>query len=199
MPSTMNGSRSAFVKIARDLEIPDILIAEAAVCEDERGASYVGYDAPAFTSLVHYPPEFVFSTIIEAKPFSWRGLHYQIRKSGLLHQARFVRVLVGEVFNVAVDLRKSSATFGQVHRHMFKPGDRCALFIPAGFAHGFLAGPDGATIHIETTAKDHPDHLRRLNYDDPALGIKLPKCPEPIKIVMADERAPLLAECETFP
>ena len=175
--------------------MPDVLILAPDAYEDERGARYEGHRVSDLSEAAGYPINFVVSNVAENKPFAWRGLHYQIMEP----QGKLIRCLKGELFDICVDLRKSSPTFGQVYRYMFKPGDRNAVWIPPGFAHGFLAGPDGAVVHYDLTTYYREEWARVLNYYDPALGITLPKCPEPIKITMKDERAPLLAECDVFP
>src|SRR4029079_7502055 len=122
-----------------------------------------------------------------------RGLHYQVEHA----QGKLVRVSAGEVFDVAVDLRRSSATFGRHVAMQLSAANRRMLYIPPGFAHGFLVLSDAAEFLYKTTDYWYPAHERTLRYDDPALGIAWPADVAPL-LAPKDAAGALLAEAETY-
>jgi dTDP-4-dehydrorhamnose 3,5-epimerase len=124
-----------------------------------------------------------------------RGLHYQLEP---VAQTKLVRVTRGSVFDVAVDIRRSSSTFGQWTGVTLSAESWNQLLVPAGFAHGFLALEDGSEVQYKVTAPYSPDRDRGINPDDPAIGIDWPLHRDQWLVSAKDQNAPLLAEAEVF-
>jgi len=122
-----------------------------------------------------------------------RGLHYQINRP----QGKLVWVTSGEVFDVAVDLRRSSPTFGQSVSVLLSAENHRQLWIPPGFAHGFLVTSDSADFLYKATDYYAPEHERALQWNDPALGIDWPLQGEPV-LSAKDQLGTPLAQAETF-
>ena len=174
-------------------EIPDVLILEPKVFGDERGFFLESYNKRAFRDATGLDVEFVQDNHSSSRRGVLRGLHYQIRQP----QGKLVRVTVGEVWDVAVDLRASSATFGKfVVCTLDAKSARC-LWIPAGFAHGFLVVSDAAEVQYKTTDYYAPEHERSLLWNDPALAIPWPLGGEPI-LADKDRTGVPLASSERF-
>ena len=123
-----------------------------------------------------------------------RGLHYQIRQP----QGKLVRVIAGEVFDVAVDLRRASPTFGQWTGNNLSAENKRQMWIPAGFAHGFVVLTDSAEFLYKTTDYWAPEHERCIRWDDPALGIRWPLEGAP-QISAKDAQGAAFAAAEVFP
>lgn len=124
-----------------------------------------------------------------------RGLHYQLEPFA---QAKLVRVSRGSVYDVAVDIRRSSPTFGQWTAVTLSADAWNQLLVPAGFAHGFLALEDGSEVQYKVTAAYSPEHDRGIRPDDPAMGIKWPMPRADWLLSAKDQNAPLLAEADIF-
>lgn len=124
-----------------------------------------------------------------------RGLHYQLEPAG---QAKLVRVTTGSIFDVAVDIRRSSATFGHWVGRTLSAGEWNQLLIPVGFAHGFLALEDGTEVQYKVTAPYSPAHDRAIDPLDPAIGIAWPLEGTDRLLSVKDQAAPRLAEAELF-
>lgn len=124
-----------------------------------------------------------------------RGLHYQLEPAA---QVKLVRVSRGSVFDVAVDIRRSSPTFGQWTGLVLSADNWSQLLVPAGFAHGFLALEDGSEVQYKVSAPYSPDHDRGINPDDPAIGIDWPLPRADWLLSAKDQNAPLLADAEIF-
>jgi len=122
-----------------------------------------------------------------------RGLHYQVRQP----QGKLVRVVQGEVFDVAVDLRRSSPTFGQWVGELLSADNKRALWVPPGFAHGFLVTSESAEVTYKCTTYYAPEHERSLLWNDPALAISWPAVRE-VLLSDKDRKAAVLATAETF-
>jgi dTDP-4-dehydrorhamnose 3,5-epimerase len=122
-----------------------------------------------------------------------RGLHYQIRQA----QGKLVRVIAGEVWDVAVDLRRSSPTFGKSVGFALSAEAKRIAWIPAGFAHGFLVVSDSADVLYKATDYYAPEHERTLLWSDPALGIQWPLRGEPVTAAK-DRKGSVFADCETY-
>ena len=122
-----------------------------------------------------------------------RGLHYQIRQP----QGKLVRVIAGEVFDVAVDLRQSSATFGHWVGITLSADNKRQLWIPEGFAHGFVVTSESAEFLYKTTDYWAPEHERAIRWDDPTIGIEWPLATAPL-VSAKDAAASLLADAEVF-
>ena len=174
-------------------EIADVLIIEPRLFADERGFFLESYNRRAFRQATGIDIEFVQDNHSRSARNVLRGLHYQIRQP----QGKLVRVTVGEVWDVAVDLRESSATFGKwVACSLDAKSARC-LWIPAGFAHGFVVVSDAAEVQYKATDYWAPEHERTLLWNDPALAIPWPLRGEPV-MADKDRRGVLLAAAERF-
>ena len=180
------------MKVVRT-EIPDVLILEPKVYGDERGFFLEGYNKRAFRDATGLELEFVQDNHSSSRRGVLRGLHYQVRQT----QGKLVRVIAGEVFDVAVDLRRSSPTFGRSSTFNLDAGSRRMAWIPPGFAHGFLVLSDQAEFLYKTTDYYAPQHERTLLWNDPQLGIRWPLQGEPI-LAEKDRRGAPLKSAETF-
>lgn len=172
--------------------LPDVLLIEPRVFEDARGFFFESYNRRAFAEA-GIDAEFVQDNHSRSVRGVLRGLHYQIEHA----QGKLVRVVGGEVFDVAVDLRRSSATFGRHVAMRLSADDRRMLYVPPGFAHGFLVLSDAAEFLYKTTDYWYPAHERTLRFDDPALGIAWP-CDVPPTLAPKDAAGALLADAETY-
>ena len=150
--------------------IPDVLMIEPKVFGDSRGFFFESWNARAFAAA-GIDASFVQDNHSRSHRGVLRGLHYQIERA----QGKLVRVIEGEVFDVAVDLRRSSATFGRNIGVALSAANRRMLFIPPGFAHGFLVVSDTAEFLYKTTDYWYPEHERTLLWNDAALGIDWPQ------------------------
>ncbi|MBD2197801.1 MULTISPECIES: dTDP-4-dehydrorhamnose 3,5-epimerase [Calothrix] len=157
-------------------EIPDLLVIEPQVFGDERGYFYESYNEKAWREKTGIIEHFVQDNHSRSAKNILRGLHYQIQQP----QGKLVRVVVGEVFDVAVDLRKSSPTFGQWVGTNLSAENKRQLWIPVGFAHGFLVLSEYAEFLYKTTNYYAPQHERTLLWNDPDLAIAWPIQSEPI-------------------
>ncbi len=174
-------------------EIPDVLILEPRVFGDARGFFLESYNKRAFRDATGLDVEFVQDNHSSSRRGVLRGLHYQIKQA----QGKLVRVIAGEVFDVAVDLRRSSATFGRSVTFNLDTASRRMAWIPAGFAHGFLVVSEQAEVLYKTTDYYAPEHERVLLWNDPALGIRWPLHGDPI-VAERDRRGASLESAETF-
>jgi dTDP-4-dehydrorhamnose 3,5-epimerase len=164
-------------------EIPDVLILEPEVFEDERGFFLESYNRRVFREATGLDPVFVQDNHSRSVRNVLRGLHYQIRQP----QGKLVRVVAGAVFDVAVDLRRSSPTFGRWAGTLLSAENKRMLWIPEGFAHGFLVMSEYADFLYKTTDYYAPQHERTLAWNDPQIGIPWPLDGEPI--LSAKDRA----------
>jgi len=174
--------------------IPDVLIFEPRVFVDNRGWFLESWNAREFGNAVGLDLQFVQDNHSRSRRGVLRGLHYQIEQP----QGKFVRVVSGRVYDVAVDLRKSSATFGRWVGTELTEDNHRQLWIPAGFAHGFLALSDSADILYKATDYYAPEHERCVIWNDPALGIGWPADIEPV-LSAKDQAGVLLRDAEVFP
>jgi len=149
--------------------LPDVLIVEPRVFGDERGFFFESYNRRAFADA-GIDAEFVQDNHSRSRRGVLRGLHYQIERA----QGKLVRVTEGEVFDVAVDIRRSSPTFAHYVGITLSAQNKRMLWIPPGFAHGFLVVSDSADFLYKTTDYWYPEHERTLLWNDPALGIDWP-------------------------
>jgi len=174
-------------------EIPGLLILEPRVFGDERGFFFESYNRRAFRDATGEDPDFVQDNHSRSARNVLRGLHYQVRQP----QGKLVRVVAGEVWDVAVDLRRSSPTFGRWVGVTLSAANRRMLWVPVGFAHGFVVVSDGAEFLYKTTDYYAPEHERSLLWNDPALAIPWPLQGEPI-LKPGDANGTPLARAETF-
>jgi len=180
------------VKVIRT-EIPDVLLLEPKVFGDARGFFLESYNKRLFRDASGLEVEFVQDNHSSSKRGVLRGLHYQIRRA----QGKLVRVIAGEVFDVAVDLRRSSASFGKSVAFGLDAASKRIAWIPPGFAHGFLVLSEHAEFLYKTTEYYAPEHERVLLWNDPALGIRWPLQGEPL-LAEKDRRGLPLSRAEVF-
>ena len=147
--------------------IPGLVILEPRVFGDERGFFLESFNALRFAELTGVETPFVQDNHSRSAQGVLRGLHYQI----LCPQGKLVRVVAGEVWDVAVDIRRSSATFGQWQGVLLSAENKRQLWIPAGFAHGFVVLSDSADFLYKTTDYYAPEHERCIAWNDPELAI----------------------------
>lgn len=157
-------------------DIPDVLILEPKVFNDERGFFLESYHKRTFRQATGLDVEFVQDNHSRSTKNVLRGLHYQVRQP----QGKLVRVLAGEVFDVAVDLRRGSQTFGRPVMFKLDAKSMRMAWIPPGFAHGFLVLSEYADFLYKTTDYYAPEYERTLLWNDPQLAIPWPVQGEPI-------------------
>jgi dTDP-4-dehydrorhamnose 3,5-epimerase len=174
-------------------EIPDVLLIEPQIFGDERGFFYESYNERVFLEKVGGSFHFVQDNHSRSIKNVLRGLHYQIEQP----QGKLVRVVVGSVFDVAVDLRKSSTTFGQWVGVCLSAENKRQLWIPPGFAHGFLVLSEYAEFLYKTTEYYAPQHDRTILWNDPDLAISWPVQDEPI-VSAKDKVGKLFSEAEVY-
>jgi dTDP-4-dehydrorhamnose 3,5-epimerase len=174
-------------------EIPDVLIIEPKEFDDERGFFFESFNQRIFEEKTGLRPRFVQDNHSRSAKNVLRGLHYQIRQP----QGKLVRVIAGEVFDVAVDLRKSSLSFGRWTGHTLSAENKRMLWIPEGYAHGFLVLSESADFLYKTTDYYAPEHERCITWSDADLGIRWPLAGEP-KLAAKDQAGQRLAEAEVF-
>ena len=155
---------------ATPLAIPDVILLEPKVFGDDRGFFFESFNHRRFEEAVGKPVTFVQDNHSRSMKNVLRGLHYQIQQP----QGKLVRVVQGEVFDVAVDLRKSSATFGQWVGAHLSAENKHQLWVPEGFAHGFVVLSETAEFLYKTTDYYAPEHERCICWDDPDLDISWP-------------------------
>ena len=149
------------------LQIPEVIVFEPKVFGDERGFFFESFNHARFEAAVGYPVNFVQDNHSKSVQGVLRGLHYQIQQA----QGKLVRVVQGEVFDVAVDLRKSSPTFGRWVGERLSADNKKQLWVPAGFAHGFVVLSETAEFLYKTTDYWAPEHERCIRWDDPLLAV----------------------------
>ncbi len=175
------------------LAIPDVLLFEPNVFGDERGFFYESFNQKVFEEAIGRSVQFVQDNHSKSVKGVLRGLHYQIRQT----QGKLVRVIQGEVFDVAVDLRKSSPTFGRWVGVQLSASNKAQLWVPEGFAHGFVVVSESAEFLYKTTDYWAPEHERSLKWDDPELAIDWP-ISEPPTLSAKDATATRLSDAQTF-
>jgi len=160
-----------------DTKIPDVKIIEPTVFEDERGFFFESFNQQDFNQATGLHVNFVQDNHSLSAKGVLRGLHYQLSPHA---QGKLVRVVQGKVFDVAVDIRKSSVTFGRWVGVSLSAENKKQLWIPEGFAHGFLTLSDTAEFLYKTTDYYSPDCERAIRWDDSRLDIKWPDYFEPV-------------------
>ena len=176
--------------------LAEVLILQPQVFGDTRGFFYESFNARDFASATGLQVEFVQDNHSMSSQGVLRGLHYQIKHA----QGKLVRVVRGEVFDIAVDLRKKSSTFGQWAACHLSADNAKQIWIPPGFAHGYLVLSESAEFLYKTTDYWYPEHERTLLWNDPSLGIDWPLPPTlKVPLLAAKDTAGLqLSEAETF-
>jgi dTDP-4-dehydrorhamnose 3,5-epimerase len=172
--------------------IPDVLVVEPRVFGDPRGFFMESWNRRALADA-GLDADFVQDNHSRSRRGVLRGLHYQIRHP----QGKLVRVVAGEVFDVAVDLRRSSPTFGRAVGVVLSEDNKRMLWVPPGFAHGFLVTSESADFLYKATDYYHPEHERTLLWNDPALGIDWPLAGAPL-LAAKDAAGARLADAETY-
>ena len=175
-----------------DTAIPDVVLLEPKVFGDARGFFYESWNRKVLADL-GLDLDFVQDNHSRSQRGVLRGLHYQIVQP----QGKLVRCVVGEVYDVAVDMRRSSATFGRAVGFTLSAENRRMAWIPPGFAHGFVVLSDAAEFLYKTTAYYAPQHERTLLWNDPALGLQWPVAGPPT-LSAKDAAGTPLAQCETY-
>ena len=173
--------------------IPEVLLLEPRVFSDPRGFFFESYNRRSFRDATGLDVEFVQDNQSFSVRNVLRGLHYQVRQP----QGKLVRVTAGEIWDVAVDLREDSATFGKWVATTLDAKSARSIWIPAGFAHGFLVLSESAEVQYKTTDYYAPEHERTLLWNDPALAIPWPLRGEPV-MTEKDRRGVPLAAAERF-
>jgi dTDP-4-dehydrorhamnose 3,5-epimerase len=180
---------------AERASIGDVLVLEPDVFGDARGFFYESYNRRNFARDTGVDLEFVQDNHSRSKKNVLRGLHYQLRQP----QGKLVRVTAGEIWDVAVDLRRGSPSFGRWTGLRLDAASKRMLWIPAGFAHGFLVLSEDAEVQYKTTDYYAPEHERTLLWSDPALGIDWPLAGAEPVMADKDRRGTPLASAETYP
>jgi dTDP-4-dehydrorhamnose 3,5-epimerase len=173
--------------------IPEVVVLEPKVFGDARGFFFESYNENEFAAATGLRPHFVQDNHSRSARDVLRGLHYQIRQP----QGKLVRVAVGAVFDVVVDIRKSSPTFGQWVGHILSAENRRVMWVPQGFAHGFVVLSEFAEFLYKTTDFYAPEHERCIRWDDPDIGIDWPLTGEPL-LSQKDRQGLPLKEAELF-
>jgi dTDP-4-dehydrorhamnose 3,5-epimerase len=176
------------------LEIPEVLLIQPLVLADDRGYFMETWHTPKLAA-VGLDVAFVQENQSGSNAGVLRGLHYQIRRP----QGKLVRVLCGRIFDVAVDLRRSSATFGRWVAAVLSSEERNQIYVPPGFAHGLFVLSEQAEIIYACTDQYAPEHERAVRWDDPQIGIHWPIPPGRAPTLSTRDRdAPLLQDAETY-
>jgi len=174
------------------MKLPDVLILEPEVFGDERGFFMESFNARKFAEATGLDVQFVQDNHSRSAKGVLRGLHYQLQQP----QGKLVRVVRGAVFDVAVDIRKHSATFGQWVGVELSAENHRQLWVPAGFAHGFLVLSETADFLYKTTDYYAPEHERCIRWDDPTIDIQWSvNAP---KLSSKDDLGLLLSEADIF-
>jgi dTDP-4-dehydrorhamnose 3,5-epimerase len=180
------------VKVLRTA-IPDVVLLEPKVFGDSRGFFVESYNKRTFREATGLNVEFVQDNHSRSKRGVLRGLHYQVRQP----QGKLIRVLAGRIFDVAVDLRRSSPTFGKWVGMELDAESTRMLWIPPGFAHGFCVLSDSTDMLYKATDFYAPEHERTLRWDDKTVAIAWPFSDEPA-LSDKDRRGAALADAETY-
>ncbi|MES2942523.1 MAG: dTDP-4-dehydrorhamnose 3,5-epimerase [Pseudomonadota bacterium] len=178
---------------ATSLAIPDVILLEPKIYGDERGFFYESFNQAQMESALGKKVTFVQDNHSRSARNVLRGLHYQIQHP----QGKLVRVVAGEVFDVAVDIRKSSPTFGQWVGEILSANNKKQLWIPEGFAHGFFVLSDAAEFLYKTTNYYAPEYERCIAWNDPTLAINWPTTNDPV-LSSKDAEGVLLHVAEVF-
>jgi dTDP-4-dehydrorhamnose 3,5-epimerase len=179
---------------ATPLALPEVLVLEPRIFPDDRGWFYESFNARSFAAATGLDVTFVQDNHSRSARGVLRGLHYQLPPAA---QGKLVRAVAGAILDVAVDIRKSSPTYGRWVAEMLSAGNMKQLWVPAGFAHGFVALTDGTEVLYKTTDFYDKAAERSIRWDDPDLAIAWPADLTPL-LAAKDAEAPAFAEAETF-
>ncbi len=173
--------------------IPDVLVLTPKVFGDARGFFFESFNARDFAQATGVDAQFVQDNHSKSAKGVLRGLHYQIQHA----QGKLVRVVQGRVFDVVVDVRKSSPTFGRWVGVELSAENCRQMWVPPGLAHGFVVLSESAEFLYKTTDYWYPEHERSLLWNDPAIGIEWPIDGEPL-LAAKDQAGKLLAQADLF-
>jgi dTDP-4-dehydrorhamnose 3,5-epimerase len=173
--------------------IPDVLVLTPKVFGDARGFFFESFNARDFAQATGVDAQFVQDNHSKSAKGVLRGLHYQIEHA----QGKLVRVVQGRVFDVVVDVRKSSPTFGRWVGVELSAENFQQMWVPPGLAHGFVVLSESAEFLYKTTDYWYPEHERSLLWNDPAIGVEWPIDGEPL-LAAKDQAGKLLAQAELF-
>jgi len=177
------------------MSLPEVVLIEPKVYGDERGFFMETWHRARFAAA-GISAEFVQDNYSVSRQGTLRGLHYQLERT----QGKLVRVMLGEVFDVAVDVRRSSPSFGRWVGARLSAANKQCMWVPPGFAHGFLVLSETADFHYKCTDYYDPESERAIRWDDPAIGIEWPLTADvPLLVSLKDRAARPLAEAETLP
>ena len=174
--------------------LPEVLVLDPRVFSDDRGFFLESYNRRVFQEVAGIDVNFVQDNHSRSVSNVLRGLHYQLKQA----QGKLVRVVAGEIFDVAVDMRRSSPRFGRWMGIKLSAENKRMLWVPAGFAHGFLALSDSTEVLYKTTDYYAPEHERCVLWNDPDIGIDWPLTGTPL-VSEKDGRGVALKLAETFP
>lgn len=174
--------------------LPDVLLIEPKVFGDARGFFYESFNQRAFETATGLSVQFVQDNHSKSARGVLRGLHYQIQQP----QGKLVRVVAGEVFDVAVDLRRSSSTFGQWAGAALSAQNNAQLWVPPGFAHGFVVLSEFAEFLYKTTDYYAPEHEKCIAWNDADLNIEWPTLQEPPKLSAKDAAGQAFREAALY-
>lgn len=178
---------------ATPLAIPDVILFEPKVFSDERGFFFESFNFTQFEKALGRKVSFVQDNQSKSVKNVLRGLHYQV----LQPQGKLIRVITGAIFDVAVDLRKNSLTFGKWVSETLTADNKKQIWIPEGFAHGFVVLSDAAEVLYKTTDYYAPEHERCISWNDPTLNIPWP-IDIPPTLSTKDSMGSALAMADTF-
>lgn len=177
-----------------ETSLPGVLLVEPKVFGDERGFFLESFNQRCWEELTGLGTRFVQDNHSRSGRGVLRGLHYQVRQP----QGKLLRVVVGEVFDVVVDLRRSSPTLGRWFGVVLSAANHRQLWVPQGFAHGFRVMSEVAEVLYKTTDYYAPEHERTLAWDDPTIGIAWPEAGE-VVLSAKDQNGTAWADAELFP
>ncbi|MDC7701796.1 dTDP-4-dehydrorhamnose 3,5-epimerase [Vogesella indigofera] len=180
------------MSLFRETNLPGLWLIEPRIHGDERGFFYESFHQQQFDAAIGRHVTFVQDNHSRSSRGVLRGLHYQLPPQA---QGKLVRCVAGEVFDVAVDLRRGSATFGRHFGTLLSAANHRQLWIPEGYAHGFVTLSEHAEFLYKTTAYWSQQHERALRWDDPQLAIAWP-LHDQLQLSAKDLAAPLLADAE---
>jgi dTDP-4-dehydrorhamnose 3,5-epimerase len=174
--------------------LPDVLLIEPRVFHDERGFFFESFNERLFAEKMGLQVRFVQDNHSRSTRHVLRGLHYQIRQP----QGKLIRVIYGSIFDVAIDLRRSSSDFGKWTGSELSAENKIMQWIPPGFGHGFVVTSESAEVLYKTTDYWAPAHERCILWNDPAIGIHWPLAGEPI-LAPKDLAGKKLCDAEVYP
>jgi dTDP-4-dehydrorhamnose 3,5-epimerase len=179
---------------AKPLAIPDVMLFEPTVYRDDRGFLFESFNHVKFEAAIDRNVTFVQDNHSRSVKNVLRGLHYQVAPKA---QGKLVRIVAGAVFDVVVDIRKNSSTFGHWVGEILSSENKKQMWVPEGFAHGFVVLTDAAEVIYKTTDYYAPELERCIRWDDPSIGIEWPIGGNPM-LSVKDQQAKPLAEAAHF-